>query len=75
MSTVTNVCFHGVGTLDREREPGEASYWVGRDVFLQILDALVGRPDVRISFDDGSEVTLSARPTRPAAETLPPRES
>ena len=74
MSTVTNVCFHGVGTLDREREPGEASYWVGRDAFLEILDALVGRPDVRISFDDGNasdvEVALPALQERDLTATF-----
>lgn len=54
MSTVTNICFHGVGTPDRELEPGEASYWVTQDSFKRILDELVDRPGVRISFDDGN---------------------
>ena len=64
MATVINVLFHGVGTPDRELEPGEAPYWIGRDAFLGILDELAGNPDVRISFDDGNasdvEIALPA---------------
>jgi peptidoglycan/xylan/chitin deacetylase (PgdA/CDA1 family) len=51
---ITNLCFHGIGTCTREREEGEARYWVGEHVFLGVLDAVAGRPDVRISFDDGN---------------------
>ena len=58
MATVTNVCFHGIGTPARDLEPREQSYWVGRDAFLEILDALVGHPEVRISFDDGNASDL-----------------
>lgn len=54
MTTVTNVCFHGIGDARREMEPGEAEYWVSLDSFLRVLDELVGRPEVRISFDDGN---------------------
>lgn len=61
---ITNLCFHGVGTCTREREEGEARYWVAEDVFLGILDEVGGRPDVRISFDDGNrsdvEIALPA---------------
>lgn len=64
MATVTNVCFHGIGTPDRDLEPGEASYWIGRDSFLGVLDELVDHPEVRISFDDGNasdiEIALPA---------------
>ncbi|HOA85949.1 MAG: polysaccharide deacetylase family protein [Microbacteriaceae bacterium] len=49
-----NLCFHGVGVCAIEREPGEASYWVTRELFLQVLDAVAGRGDVRLSFDDGN---------------------
>lgn len=49
-----NVCFHGVGRPRRELEPGEERYWVGIDTFQSVLDLLVGRDDVRISFDDGN---------------------
>jgi len=58
---ITNICFHGIGACGREREPGEAGYWVGHDTFLRILDALVDMPTVWISFDDGnrSDVDLA----------------
>lgn len=56
-----NICFHGVGTCRVERESGESRYWVNTDSFLRILDELVGRSEVRISFDDGnrSDVTIA----------------
>lgn len=61
---VVNVCFHGIGTPQRVLEPGEDAYWVSKDVFLGILDSLVDRPEVRLSFDDGNvsdiEVALAA---------------
>lgn len=49
-----NLCFHGVGTCTREREPGEAGYWVGEELFLRILDEFGSHPRVRMSFDDGN---------------------
>ena len=64
MSTVTNVCFHGVGVPDRDLEPGEDAYWIGHSEFLRILDELAEHPEVRISFDDGNtsdvEIALPA---------------
>ena len=51
---ITNLCFHGIGVCTQEREPGEATYWVSEDVFLGILDLVLDRPDVKISFDDGN---------------------
>ena len=51
---IINVLFHGVGTPRRLLEPGEDRYWVDRQRFLRLLDELVGRPEVRISFDDGN---------------------
>jgi peptidoglycan/xylan/chitin deacetylase (PgdA/CDA1 family) len=74
MAAVTNVCFHGIGTPDRVLEPGEADYWIGRDAFLGILDVLAGRPDVRISFDDGNasdvEIALPALAERGLTATF-----
>ena len=51
---ITNLCFHGIGTIDREREPGESRYWVTEDFFLRILDQVGESPQVRFSFDDGN---------------------
>lgn len=55
-----NVCFHGVGTPARELEPGEASYWIGHDTFIAVLDVLATDPRVRISFDDGNASDIEA---------------
>lgn len=51
---ITNLCFHGIGVCTNEREPGEAKYWVSDEVFRGILDLVIDRPDVKISFDDGN---------------------
>lgn len=51
---IRHLCFHGIGECVREREPGEATYWVSEDVFLGVLDEVQHRPDVRLSFDDGN---------------------
>ena len=51
---VVHLCFHGIGVPAREREPGESRYWVSRDLFLRAVDEAAGRPDVRLSFDDGN---------------------
>lgn len=58
---VVNVCFHGIGTPQRSLEPGEEAYWTREDTFLSILDSVVGRDDVRLSFDDGnsSDITIA----------------
>jgi peptidoglycan/xylan/chitin deacetylase (PgdA/CDA1 family) len=56
---ITNLCFHGIGTCTTEREPGEARYWVSEPLFLHILDAVSGRDDVRLSFDDGNRSDLT----------------
>ncbi|WP_205647554.1 polysaccharide deacetylase family protein [Agromyces badenianii] len=53
-----HVCFHGIGTLGQEREPGEAHYWMARDVFHDVLDVVQAHPHVRLSFDDGNRSDL-----------------
>ncbi|TRW43571.1 polysaccharide deacetylase family protein [Georgenia yuyongxinii] len=53
-TALTNLCFHGIGRLEREREPGESAYWTSRETYRRILDLVVDRDDVRISFDDGN---------------------
>lgn len=53
-----NICFHGIGTPQRELEPGEAPYWIGVDQFHRILDEIATWPHTRISFDDGNASDL-----------------
>lgn len=50
---LTNLCFHGIGVPDRNVEPDEEPYWIGTDVFTEILDYAIGR-EIAISFDDGN---------------------
>jgi peptidoglycan/xylan/chitin deacetylase (PgdA/CDA1 family) len=52
--SVVNVTVHGIGTANRELDPGEDATWVSVEQFELLLDAAVGRPDVRITFDDGN---------------------
>lgn len=49
-----HLCFHGIGTIEREREPGEGRYWVTESTFQRILDAVPTDADVSLSFDDGN---------------------
>lgn len=59
MTTRTvNICFHGIGVPDRDLEPGEAPYWISADLFHAVLDEVVGRDDVRLSFDDSNASDL-----------------
>jgi len=53
-SRCINLTFHGVGEPRRALEPGEADVWVSRRGFASLLDAVAGRDDVRITFDDGN---------------------
>ena len=55
---IINLCFHGIGTCTEERERGESRYWVTEPMFLRMLDEVVGRPQVRLSFDDGNRSDL-----------------
>ncbi|GGR51360.1 glycosyl transferase [Actinoplanes ianthinogenes] len=59
-----NILFHGIGTPQRELEPGEDQYWISEAAFEAILDEVAGWPDVRLSFDDSNtsdvEIALPA---------------
>lgn len=55
---VINLTVHGIGEPVREFEPGEQHTWVSVDQFERVLDACVGRPDVRLTFDDGNASDL-----------------
>ncbi|MER7127978.1 polysaccharide deacetylase family protein [Streptosporangium saharense] len=58
MHSVVNLTVHGIGPTDRELDPGEDQTWVSVEQFEQVLDAVVGREDVRITFDDGNASDL-----------------
>jgi peptidoglycan/xylan/chitin deacetylase (PgdA/CDA1 family) len=49
-----NLTFHGIGEPPRPLDDGEAGVWVSRERFEAVLDAVVTRDDVRITFDDGN---------------------
>jgi peptidoglycan/xylan/chitin deacetylase (PgdA/CDA1 family) len=49
-----NITFHGIGAHDRTLDDGEAGVWVSVARFRSVLDAVAGRDDVRITFDDGN---------------------
>lgn len=46
--------FHGVGIPGGDLPAAEIPYWLSRDSFLRVLDAIVGRSDVQLTFDDGN---------------------
>ena len=46
--------FHGIGPVGRQFDPGEEQVWVSTEQFERLLDAVAGRSDVRLSFDDGN---------------------
>lgn len=56
-----NLTFHGVGERPRAPDGGDERFWVDLDSFGSVLDAIIDRPEVRITFDDGnvSDVALA----------------
>lgn len=68
------VCFHGIGSPQRELEPGEAAYWISRDTFLSVLDTIAHWPATEISFDDANasdiEIGLAALEERALTATF-----
>ncbi|MGI5244870.1 polysaccharide deacetylase family protein [Dactylosporangium sp. CA-139066] len=53
-TSVVNITVHGIGPTCRTLDPGEEGTWVRVDQYERVLDAAVGRDDVRITFDDGN---------------------
>ena len=51
---VLNICFHGIGTPQRQLQPGEDAYWVDTERCPRILDEITTWPSVRISFHDAN---------------------
>ncbi|MEV1002779.1 polysaccharide deacetylase family protein [Nonomuraea sp. NPDC050202] len=54
MRAVTNLTVHGIGETTRELDRGEDTTWVSVEQFERVVDAVAGRPDVRLTFDDGN---------------------
>jgi peptidoglycan/xylan/chitin deacetylase (PgdA/CDA1 family) len=61
---IINLTFHGIGAPPHAVDPAEASVWIDEDRFHRTLDAVRGRSDVHLTFDDGNrsdvEVALPA---------------
>ncbi|GIE31875.1 hypothetical protein Ait01nite_049200 [Actinoplanes italicus] len=55
---VINICFHGIGTPQRELELGEDRYWISEELYHAVLDEIRTWPSVRISFDDSNTSDL-----------------
>jgi peptidoglycan/xylan/chitin deacetylase (PgdA/CDA1 family) len=53
-TSVVNITVHGIGPTVRTLDPGEDGTWVSVEQFERVLDAAVGRDDVRLMFDDGN---------------------
>jgi peptidoglycan/xylan/chitin deacetylase (PgdA/CDA1 family) len=57
-SKAITLTFHGVGEREREAEPGEDGTWLTVDSFISVLDSVMDRPEIQISFDDGNASDL-----------------
>jgi peptidoglycan/xylan/chitin deacetylase (PgdA/CDA1 family) len=53
-----NLTFHGIGPVERTLDAGEDSVWIDAERMTEVLDAVAGRPDVVITFDDGNRSDL-----------------
>lgn len=49
-----NLTFHGIGEPIRALAPGEDGIWISTEWFTAILDGVMDRRDVRLTFDDGN---------------------
>lgn len=71
-----NLLFHGVGRPGRGMEPGEDAYWVTPALLDEVLDFIVQRPRVSLSFDDCNssdvEIVLRALTSRGLRATFFP---
>ena len=52
--SIVNLTVHGIGEVGRDLAVNENRTWVTVEQFEQTLDAVVGRDDVRLTFDDGN---------------------
>lgn len=58
LSRSINLTFHGIGEPERPLDPGERALWLGREQFASLLDRVMGRDDIAITFDDGNASDL-----------------
>jgi peptidoglycan/xylan/chitin deacetylase (PgdA/CDA1 family) len=75
MRPVLNLNFHGIGAPNgREFGDGEREFWATPSIFAATLDAVVGRDDLTLSFDDGNstdiEIVLPALSERGLSATF-----
>jgi peptidoglycan/xylan/chitin deacetylase (PgdA/CDA1 family) len=49
-----NLTFHGIGEPERRLDPGEQALWIRHEQFLSLLDSVIDRDDIGITFDDGN---------------------
>ncbi len=54
ITSVVNLTIHGVGKTIRTLDPGEDVTWVSVSQLERVLDAVAGRDDIRLTFDDGN---------------------
>ena len=70
----TILTFHGLGTPPEHVRGSELTVWVDRGPYEATLDAVAGRPDVLITFDDGNrsdvEIALPALRERGLSATF-----
>lgn len=52
--TVANLTFHGVGEPPGHVDDEERAVWLSLGAFTTVVDAVAGRRDVRLTFDDGN---------------------
>ncbi|ROO82748.1 polysaccharide deacetylase [Actinocorallia herbida] len=58
LSAQFNLTVHGIGVPQRVLDPGEDGTWIGVPEFETVLDAVAGRSDVHLTFDDGNSSDL-----------------
>ncbi|MCX5041679.1 polysaccharide deacetylase family protein [Aldersonia sp. NBC_00410] len=52
---IATICFHGIGTPERELEPGEERFWIEPAMYEEILDVIAAHPrPVDLTFDDAN---------------------
>ncbi|WP_171189070.1 polysaccharide deacetylase family protein [Ruegeria sp. HKCCC2117] len=57
MTSLAGINFHGIGTPQRDLEPGEGPYWLSLRQFHEVLDRIAAAPDptrFTITFDDSN---------------------